>query len=77
MFTRRGLEKNPTLDVKLSLENCPESKYGVSHPGLSPEEAVVVGGLLSRMKVFVAAEGLIVKVRRGGFPWALHGESES
>lgn len=28
------------------------------------------------MRVSVAAEGLIVKVRRGGLPWVLRGESE-
>ena len=62
VFTLRGLEKNPTLDVKLSLEDRPESGYGISRPGLSPEEANIVGGLLSRVRLFAATEGLIVKV---------------
>ncbi|CAM9416992.1 unnamed protein product, partial [Laminaria digitata] len=61
VFTLRGLEKNPTLDVKLSLEDRPESGYGTNRPGLSAEEAGIVGGLLSRVRLFAATEGLIVK----------------
>eukprot|EP00904_Undaria_pinnatifida_P007730 jgi/Undpi1/4087/HiC_scaffold_16.g07454.m1 len=61
VFTLRGLEKNPTLDVKLSLEDRPDSGYGTNRPGLSVEEADVVGGLLSRVRLFAATEGLIVK----------------
>ncbi|CAN0066595.1 unnamed protein product [Ascophyllum nodosum] len=61
VFTRRGLEKNPTLDVKLSLEDRPELEYGARHPGLSAEEAGVVAGLLSRVRVFVTTAGLDVK----------------
>ena len=64
VFTRRGLEKNPTLDVKLSLEDRPELEYGARHPGLSAEEAGVVAGLLSRVRVFVTTAGLDVKVHR-------------
>lgn len=65
VFTRRGLEKNPTLDVKLSLEGRPESGYGVRRPGLSAEEVLSVGGLLSRIRLLAATEGLIVEVRLG------------
>lgn len=64
MFTRRGLERTPTLDVKLSLEDRPDSRYGVHRPGLSEEEAGLVAGLLDRVRLFVATEGLIVKVRK-------------
>lgn len=63
VFTLRGLEKKPTLDVKLSLEDRPESGYGTNRPGLSAEEAGIVGGLLSRVRLFAATEGLIVKVK--------------
>lgn len=62
VFTLRGLEKKPTLDVKLSLEDRPESGYGISRPGLSEEEADIVRRLLSRVRLFAATEGLIVKV---------------
>lgn len=62
MFSRRGLEKNPTLDVKLSLEGRPESSYGVRRPGLSPEDALTVGALLSRIQLLADTEGLIVEV---------------
>lgn len=62
-FTRRGLEKNPTLEVKLSLQGRPESRYGVRGPGLSVEEVEIVGALLSRIRLLGATEGLIVKVR--------------
>eukprot|EP00903_Cladosiphon_okamuranus_P014842 g13743.t1 len=61
VFTRRGLEKNPTLDVKLALEDRPGSGYGVHRPGLSEEEAGVIAGLLDRVRLFSATEGLIVK----------------
>ncbi|CAM9270699.1 unnamed protein product, partial [Ectocarpus sp. 13 AM-2016] len=61
VFTRRGLEKNPTLDVKLSLEDRPGSGYGVHRPGLSNQEADQVAALLGRVRLFSATEGLIVK----------------
>ncbi|CAM9638892.1 unnamed protein product [Pylaiella littoralis] len=61
VFTRRGLEKTPTLDVKLALEDRPRSGYGVCRPGLSEEEAGLVAGLLGRVRLFAATEGLIVK----------------
>lgn len=64
VFTRRGLEKNPTLDVKLALEDRPGSGYGVHRPGLSEEEASRVAGLLGRVRSFAATEGLIVKVQQ-------------
>lgn len=63
VFTRRGLEKNPTLDVKLSLEDRPASGYGVHRPGLSNQEADQVAALLRRVRLFSATEGLIVKVK--------------
>lgn len=63
VFTRRGLEKNPTLDVKLALEDRPDSRYGVHRPGLSENEAGLVARLLGRVRSFVATEGLIVKVK--------------
>lgn len=67
VFTLRGLEKNPTLDVKLALEDRPGSGYGPSRPGFSAEEANVVTGLLNRVRLLAATEGLIVKVeKRGG-----------
>lgn len=62
VFTLRGLEKNPTLDVKLSLEDRPGSGYGPRRPGLSIEEADVVTGLLARVRLLAATEGLVVKV---------------
>ena len=62
VFTLRGLEKKTTLDVKLALEDRPGSGYGVHRPGLSEEEAGVVAGLLRRVRMFAATEGLIVKV---------------
>lgn len=62
VFTRRGLEKNPTLNVKLALEDRPCSGYGVHRPGLSDEEAGLVARLLDRVKLFADTEGLIVKV---------------
>lgn len=64
VFTRRGLEKTPTLDVKLALEDRPGSGYGVHRPGLSEEEAGLVAGLLGRVRLFAATEGLIVKVTK-------------
>lgn len=64
VFTRRGLEKNPTLDVKLALEDKPGSGYGVHRPGLSEDEAGLVAGLLDRVRMLSATEGLIVKVKK-------------
>lgn len=64
VFTRRGLEKTPTLEVKLSLEDRPRSGYGVHRPGLSEKEAGLVAGLLGRVRLFATTEGLIVKVKR-------------
>lgn len=67
------------MDVKLSLEDRPESQYGARRPGLSAEEAVAVERLLSRVRLLAATEGLIVKVyflfllfliqSRQIFPW--------
>lgn len=51
------------MDVKLALEDRPGSGYGVHRPGLSEEEASLVAGLLDRVRLFSATEGLIVKVK--------------
>lgn len=48
--------------MKLSLEDRPESSYGVRRPGLSTEDALTVGALLSRIQLLADTEGLIVEV---------------
>lgn len=51
------------IDVKLSLEDRPESGYGVHRPGLSADDVTAVGKLLSRVRLLADTEGLIVRVR--------------